>query len=96
MNPNEPQTSLQFIRILQSMAKVEENADFKSKKYVIVDKGDRAVNAGEVSVVLKHPDNVIVVASPTGKAPPPAVNENRVDQISKALIVWGKSECSCI
>ena len=51
------------------------------------------MNPGEVSIVLKHPTNVIV-ASPTGKAPPPAVGETRVDQLSKALKVW--EECEII
>ena len=82
--------TLEFVRMLQSMAKVEESPHFKSKKYVIVDRKDRAVNPGEVPVVLKHPESVIVVASPTGKAPPPAFDEMRVDKLFIAIIVQGK------
>ena len=87
MSTKNPHATLEFVRMLQSMVKVEENPHYKSKKYVIVDRKDQAVNPGEVSIVLKHPTNVIV-ASPTGKAPPPAVGETRVDQLSKALKVW--------
>ena len=43
------------------MAEVEKDPNFWSKKYAIVDKEDRQVNAGEVPVVLKHPDTIIVV-----------------------------------
>lgn len=67
------------------MAEVEKDPNFWSKKYAIVDKEDRQVNAGEVTPVLKHPDAVIVVASPTGQAPPPAARELRVTKLSKAL-----------
>ena len=88
MSTKNPRATLEFVRMLQSMVKVEENPHYKSKKYVIVDRKDQAVNPGEVPIVLKHPTNVIVVASPTGKAPPPAVGETRVDQLSKALKVW--------
>ena len=84
--------SLDFVRILQSMAKVEENPDYRQKKYVIVEKEDQAVESGSVPVVLKHPDTVVVVASPTGKAPPPAVGEIRLEKLSDALKVRGNKK----
>ena len=79
---------LQFLKTLQSMAEVErEDPHFRSKKYVIVDNASRTVVAsqGTTPVVLKHPELVIVVASPTGKAPPPALGEMRVDKLSEAI-----------
>ena len=96
--------NLEFVQMLQSIAEVEKNPYFRSKKYVIVDKEERLVDpgSGAVPVVLKHPDNVIVVASPTGKAPPKAVGEVRVDQLSKAirrasiLSSLGDSGCSIV
>merc|ERR1719187_2114074 len=86
------------------MAEAEKDPCFRSKKYVIVDKTDRQVDpaSGAVPYVLKHPDNVVVVASPTGKAPPPAVGERRVDQLSKAIKTasifssLGKKGCSIV
>ena len=52
-----------------------------------VDQEDRKVISASASVpvVLKHPDNVIVVASPTGRAPPPAAGERRAGQLSTAI-----------
>lgn len=78
--------NLKFVRMLQKMADVEQkDHHFRSKKYVIVKDKDQQVAPGEVGVVLKHPDNVIVVASPTGKSPPPQVGETRVAHLSKAI-----------
>ena len=42
------------------------------------------------AVVVKHPDNVIVVATPTGKAPPPVKGETRVNTIGAALQLAGR------
>ena len=70
----------EFLRMLHSFAEVETDPYFRSKKYAIVDKEDRQVgpSSSTVPVLLKHPDDVIVVASLTGKAPPQAVGEWRV------------------
>ena len=68
--------NLEFVE----MAKAEKDPHFRSKKYVIVDNEGIKVDpaSGSVPVVLKHPDNVVVVvASRTGKAPPPAVGERK-------------------
>ena len=78
--------NIEFLRVLQSIAEVEKNPLFRSKKYRLVEKEERRVNPDEVPVVLKYPDNVVVVASPTGKAPPPAFGENRVTKLSEALV----------
>ena len=75
--------NIKFLQILQSLAEVEKDPDFRSKKYVVVDKEDRRVESDQVPVVLKHPENVFVVASPTGDAPPPG--ERRIEQLSVAL-----------
>ena len=52
--------------------------------------GEYAADIGATSpatetVAVKYPDNVIVVASPTGKAPPPAEGETRVHTIQAAV-----------
>ena len=78
--------NLEFVRTLQSIAKIEKDAHFQSKKYVVVDTEDQKVDPGEVPVVLKHPDQVIVVSSPTGPAAPPSMGRYRFDQLSVALI----------
>jgi len=77
---------LNFLRTLQSMAKIEKDPNFQSKKYVVVKTMDQKVDPGEVPVVLKHPDQVIVVASPTGPQPPSSIGRYRFDQLSVALI----------
>ena len=89
--------------LLQSMAEVERDPHFRSKKYVIVDKEELVDPAsGAIPVVLKHPDNVIVVASLTGKSPPPVVGKTRVTMLSTALLMasvfsWhGSSGCSIV
>ena len=85
--------NLEFVRILQSMAEVEKDPRFRSKKYVIVDEEERQVDpaSGEIPVVLKHRDIVESTTSsslrlrrekrhrqPSGK---------RVDQLSTALFM---------
>ena len=92
--------------MLQSFAKVEKDPDFQSKKYVVVKENDRALSADidplSIPVKLKHPDNVIVVASPTGSAPPPVKGERRFSRLSKAVrcaLVFSKlghSGCSIV
>ena len=74
-----------FLRVLQSIHDLEKDPNFRSKKYAVVDKHDRQVDPGQVPVVLEYPDNVIVVASPTGKAPPAAIGERRFASLSEAL-----------
>ena len=87
---------------LRKMAEIEEDPHFRSKKYVIVDQEDRMVNPGETPVVLEHPNEVVVVASPTGKAPPPASGEFRVKTLSKAVQAalcksrMGRSGCTIV
>ena len=96
--------NLGLLRALQSMAEIEKNPYFRPKKYVIVDKEDLRADPSSdaIPVVLKHPDNVIVVASPTGNAPPPAVGERRVSQLSEAIEMAmvmasiGKQGCSIV
>ena len=97
-----PNMNLEFVKMLQRMAEVEREPHFRPKKYVVVDKEDRRVDQGEVPLVLKNPDNVVVVASPTGKAPPPGVGETRVTQLSKAIMtanalsLSGRRGCSIV
>ena len=100
--------NVEFLQILQSMAEVEKKPEFRPKRYAIVAsrgyKKGRQVDpsSGAVPVVLKHPKNVIVVASPTGKAPPPAAGEKRVAQLSTAIKMAsdlssiGKRGCSIV
>jgi len=96
--------NVELLRMLRSMAEVEKKPEFLQKKYIIVDKKDRQVDpsSGAVPVVLKHPKHVIVVASPTGKAPPPAVGERRVSLLSTAIKMAsvmssnGKKGCSIV
>ena len=79
---------LQFLQMLQSMAQLEKDPHFCPKQYVIVDdenEHDVDPESKTVNVVVKHPDNVIVVASPTGKAPPSAASETRVNTITEAV-----------
>ena len=79
---------LQFLQMLQSMAQLEKDPHFCPKQYVIVDdenEHDVDPESKTVNVVLKHPNNVIVVASPTGKAPPSAASETRVNTITEAV-----------
>ena len=107
----EAKLDINFIRMLQAFAKIEEDPDYHPKKYVIVDDvsqttalnelrleddGARSPNASSarssrssntVSVVLKHPDNVITVASATGKAPPRQIGERRVACLTHAVSV---------
>lgn len=78
--------------MLQSIAKIEEDPDFQSKKYVIVNEANKilySVKGGKdpraIPVKLKHPDNVLVVASPTSPAPPPAKGERRFDSLTMAM-----------
>ena len=123
---------LTFLRMIQSMAEVERNLLFRSKKYVIVVSEDLRVDPASeavpvdpiseavpvdpaseavtvdpaseavpvdpaseaVTVVLKHPDNVIVVASPTGKAPAAAVGERRVQRLSEVKIEFRRTRRS--
>ena len=72
----ESMMNLKFRPMLQSIAKIEEEPDFRSKKYVVVDETDQSLSFGLdnlsideeddpriAPVVLKHPDNVITVAS---------------------------------
>ena len=125
---------LDLLRKLQSMAKVEEDPDFRSKKYVIVkdlvtsvssefgalsdnDSSDSVSVAGgsrsqsapgpytaseSTPVVLKHPDNVIYVASPTSPAPPPGWEEQRYSRLSEAfncanaMALLGIAGCSIV
>jgi len=44
-----------------------------------------ASSSARESIVLKHPDNVLVVASPTGEAPPPVPGERRFSKLSQAV-----------
>ena len=105
---------LTFLRMIQSMAEVERNLLFRSKKYVIVGSEDIRVDSASeavtvdpaseavpvdpaseaVTVVLKHPANVIVVASPTGKAPAAAVGERRVQRLSEVKIEFRRTRRS--
>ena len=84
----------EFLKMLQSVAAAEKDPHFraknKKKRY------DEAVD-------LMYPENVIVVASPTGKAPPPAPGETRVRRLSDAVDaavlrarVGGAKRCSIL
>ena len=96
---------LKFLRMLQSMAEVEKNPRFRSKQYAIVgsEEEETVSEPNSVKVALKHPDNVIVVASPTGKAPPSANGEKRVTTLTQAVqlsfmehFLYGTSGCSIV
>ena len=85
----ETKLNLKFVRLLQSIAKIEEDPDFRSKKYVIVDEADKALYKASddpraTRVTLKHPDNVIVVASSTSPAPSAAKGELRFTSLTDA------------
>ena len=91
--------------MLQSMAEVEKNPRFRSKQYAIVgsEEEETVSEPNSVKVALKHPDNVIVVASPTGKAPPSANGEKRVTTLTQAVhlsfmehCLYGTSGCSIV
>ena len=62
-----------FFELLQSVAEAERDPHFFANHYA------------NPRLNLMYPDNVIVVASPTGKAPPPAPNETRVTKLSHAV-----------
>ena len=63
-----------FVKMLQSVAEAEKDPRFSSKNYDVAD------------VKPMYPENVIVVASPTGNAPPRAPGETRVDRLSYAVL----------
>ena len=87
MNLSDYQITPEFVRMLQSIAKVEENPRYRLKKYVIVQREDQAVESGSVPVVLKHPETIVVVASSNGNVPSAVAGERRVEKLSDALKV---------
>ena len=61
------------------------DADSSGLERPVTDFHDKDGLVDGIPIVLKHPNNVISVASPTGKAPPPTLGERRVDQLLKAI-----------
>ena len=80
-----------FVKTLQSVAAAEKtDPRFTSKHYDVAE------------VKPMYPENVIVVASPTGNAPPRAPGETRVDKLSYAVLAaflratMGRKRCSIV